>query len=223
MARRYATEFDDAKHVVSVRLGRMLERAGKVWGEQQTAAARKGRRADRHLFCIEDPFEITHDLGRVMDTTSLGWTRAEFSRAHALMQARAPLAEVCAAWSDAEEKATAREAGGGAAARAAVEDATAAADAAAGVRADDARAHAEPVVADGGAGSDGAARVDEPEAEEAEAAAVAELSRKLATAALVDGNANGAAPASGGLDLLGEAEGEGEPDESAVQLPSGLF
>ena len=26
---------------------------------------------DRHLFCVEDPFELTHDLGRVMDRDTL--------------------------------------------------------------------------------------------------------------------------------------------------------
>jgi hypothetical protein len=51
--------FREQAQVVSVRLGRMLPKGDKVWGESQTSAARKGRKADRHLFCIEDPFEVS--------------------------------------------------------------------------------------------------------------------------------------------------------------------
>jgi hypothetical protein len=27
---------------------------------------------ERHLICIEDPFDVTHDLGRVVDHRSIG-------------------------------------------------------------------------------------------------------------------------------------------------------
>lgn len=41
---------------------------------------------DRHLICIEDPFEITHDLGRVVDKYSIKVLREEFERAAEIMQ-----------------------------------------------------------------------------------------------------------------------------------------
>lgn len=36
---------------------------------------------DRHLICIEDPFDTSHDLGRVVDKDSIGVLRSEFERA----------------------------------------------------------------------------------------------------------------------------------------------
>lgn len=41
---------------------------------------------DRHLICIEDPFEISHDLGRVVDKYSIKVLREEFERAAGIMQ-----------------------------------------------------------------------------------------------------------------------------------------
>lgn len=41
---------------------------------------------DRHLICIEDPFEVTHDLGRVVDKFSIKVLREEFERAAEIMQ-----------------------------------------------------------------------------------------------------------------------------------------
>lgn len=41
---------------------------------------------DRHLICIEDPFETSHDLGRVVDRNSIGVLREEFERAAEIMQ-----------------------------------------------------------------------------------------------------------------------------------------
>ncbi|EOX96152.1 Nucleotidyltransferase family protein isoform 5 [Theobroma cacao] len=41
---------------------------------------------DRHLICIEDPFEISHDLGRVVDKFSIRVIREEFERAADVMQ-----------------------------------------------------------------------------------------------------------------------------------------
>lgn len=41
---------------------------------------------DRHLICIEDPFEISHDLGRVVDKRSIKVLREEFERAADIMQ-----------------------------------------------------------------------------------------------------------------------------------------
>ena len=41
---------------------------------------------DRHLICIEDPFETSHDLGRVVDKHSIRVLREEFERAAEVMQ-----------------------------------------------------------------------------------------------------------------------------------------
>lgn len=41
---------------------------------------------DRHLICIEDPLEITHDLGRVVDKFSIKILREEFERAANILQ-----------------------------------------------------------------------------------------------------------------------------------------
>lgn len=41
---------------------------------------------DRHLICIEDPFETSHDLGRVVDKRSIKVLREEFERAAEIMQ-----------------------------------------------------------------------------------------------------------------------------------------
>ncbi|GMI66901.1 UTP:RNA uridylyltransferase 1 [Hibiscus trionum] len=41
---------------------------------------------DRHLICIEDPFVVSHDLGRVVDKFSIRVVREEFERAADIMQ-----------------------------------------------------------------------------------------------------------------------------------------
>jgi len=41
---------------------------------------------DRHLMCIEDPFEIGHDLGRVVDRQTIRILKEEFERAAAVLQ-----------------------------------------------------------------------------------------------------------------------------------------
>lgn len=41
---------------------------------------------DRHLICIEDPLEISHDLGRVVDKYSIKILREEFERAAEILQ-----------------------------------------------------------------------------------------------------------------------------------------
>jgi len=38
------------------------------------------------LICIEDPFETSHDLGRVVDKCSIKVLRDEFERAAEIMQ-----------------------------------------------------------------------------------------------------------------------------------------
>ncbi|PPD78063.1 hypothetical protein GOBAR_DD25011 [Gossypium barbadense] len=41
---------------------------------------------DRHLICIEGPFVVSHDLGRVVDKFSIKVLREEFERAADVMQ-----------------------------------------------------------------------------------------------------------------------------------------
>ncbi|PNY09291.1 poly(A) RNA poly(A)merase cid11-like protein [Trifolium pratense] len=69
---------DYANSVISVRTGSTISKRDKDW------TRRVGN--DRHLICIEDPFEISHDLGRVVDKHSIKVLREEFERAADIMQ-----------------------------------------------------------------------------------------------------------------------------------------
>lgn len=69
---------DYTNDVISVRTGHTLSKQAKDW------TRRIGN--DRHLICIEDPFEISHDLGRVVDKASIRVLREEFERAAEIMQ-----------------------------------------------------------------------------------------------------------------------------------------
>ncbi|KAJ7557051.1 hypothetical protein O6H91_05G109900 [Diphasiastrum complanatum] len=64
--------------VISVRTGGFLSKDEKDW------TRRIGN--DRHLICIEDPFEVSHDLGRVVDKRSIRVLRDEFYRAANIMR-----------------------------------------------------------------------------------------------------------------------------------------
>ncbi|KAI5345366.1 hypothetical protein L3X38_013243 [Prunus dulcis] len=74
----WAYGHDYANSVISVRTGSILSKREKDW------TRRIGN--DRHLICIEDPFEISHDLGRVVDKYSIKVLREEFERAAEIMQ-----------------------------------------------------------------------------------------------------------------------------------------
>lgn len=69
---------DYANAVISVRTGNLISKREKDW------TRRIGN--DRHLICIEDPFETSHDLGRVVDKHSIKVLREEFERAADIMQ-----------------------------------------------------------------------------------------------------------------------------------------
>ena len=103
--RCYAREFDFKGGVVSVRTGGHLSRHEKGWTTKE-----RGFRGDRHLFCIEDPFELTHDLGRVCDPQTLSEVKQEIARAHQMLGAEAPLDEVLEKWARSDEQ---RDQGGG--------------------------------------------------------------------------------------------------------------
>ncbi|XP_047342676.1 UTP:RNA uridylyltransferase 1-like [Impatiens glandulifera] len=75
----YWAYFHDYTHnVISVGNGCLLRKFDKDW------TRRIGN--DRHLICIEDPFERSHDLGRVVDKRSIKVLREEFERAADIMQ-----------------------------------------------------------------------------------------------------------------------------------------
>lgn len=74
----WAYRHDYANAVISVRTGAIISKRFKDW------TRRVGN--DRHLICIEDPFEINHDLGRVVDKYSIKTLREEFERAADILQ-----------------------------------------------------------------------------------------------------------------------------------------
>ena len=86
----YSRVFDFVKGVASVRCGRFLTKEQKRWTKKDP-----GLRGDRHLFCIEDPFETTHDLGRVMDRDTVRDVREEIDRAYKMLSQEKRWDEVC--------------------------------------------------------------------------------------------------------------------------------
>ncbi|CAL0306127.1 unnamed protein product [Lupinus luteus] len=72
----YCHDYTNA--VISVRTGSIISKGEKDW------TRRIGN--DRHLICIEDPFAMSHDLGRVVDKHSIKVLREEFERAADIMQ-----------------------------------------------------------------------------------------------------------------------------------------
>eukprot|EP00898_Chlorokybus_atmophyticus_P004171 jgi/Chlat1/4755/Chrsp308S04724 len=71
--RYWAREHDYNNHVISVRTGGPIRKEDKNWTKRVGV--------DRHLICIEDPFDTTHDLGRVVDKMSITVLKDEFFRA----------------------------------------------------------------------------------------------------------------------------------------------
>ncbi|MCO5564122.1 hypothetical protein L7F22_017778 [Adiantum nelumboides] len=74
----WAFRHDYTRTVISIRTGKLLTKAEKEW------TRRIGN--ERHLICIEDPFEVSHDLGRVVDKHSIRVLREEFQRAARIMR-----------------------------------------------------------------------------------------------------------------------------------------
>ena len=73
----YAHEFNFHDNVISVRTGGILTK------ESKNLVKKVGR--DNTLLCIEDPFETTHNLGRIVHSKSLHIIRGEFMRAHRIL------------------------------------------------------------------------------------------------------------------------------------------
>jgi len=87
--RLYAVEFNWQHSVVSVRTAGFLTKAEKEWTKKS------GTNRDHFFFAIEDPFEITHNLGRIVDRESLKILRYEFRRAYKLVCKNADLSLIC--------------------------------------------------------------------------------------------------------------------------------
>lgn len=85
----YAYGFDYDTQVVSVRMGSTITKRSKKWEKPPTNVR------ENHWFSIEDPFELTHDLGRVVDNTTLSTIRWELEKAYQLLISTADLSRVC--------------------------------------------------------------------------------------------------------------------------------
>ncbi|KAA8495023.1 UTP:RNA uridylyltransferase 1 [Porphyridium purpureum] len=125
----YAYVFDFSNQVVSIRLGRPIPSHEHTWNKQpcgpgdefeQAAepsdhalrdhnlksaetsedAPKRTDRLSKHYFQIEDPFDLSHDLGRVIDDVQLGVIREEFTRAFETLVATADFAHVCEAFEE---------------------------------------------------------------------------------------------------------------------------
>jgi len=84
----YSDEFDWNDSVVSLRTGRYLTKVEKQWSKQTNDR-------DNILLCIEDPFEVTHNLGRLVDRSNLKVIKYEFKRAYKLAASGKPLSKIC--------------------------------------------------------------------------------------------------------------------------------
>ncbi|PRP83626.1 hypothetical protein PROFUN_08352 [Planoprotostelium fungivorum] len=86
--RLYAEEFDWNDSVVSLRTGGYLTKEEKQWAKQTNDR-------DNILLTIEDPFEVTHNLGRLVDRSNLKVIKYEFKRAYKLAASGKPLSKIC--------------------------------------------------------------------------------------------------------------------------------
>eukprot|EP01117_Protostelium_nocturnum_P007428 TRINITY_DN2657_c0_g3_i4.p1 TRINITY_DN2657_c0_g3~~TRINITY_DN2657_c0_g3_i4.p1 ORF type:complete len:670 (-),score=246.60 TRINITY_DN2657_c0_g3_i4:30-2039(-) len=96
--KHYAVDFDWDESVISVRTGLMLTKEEKDW----TKATDKKNNV---LFALEDPFETTHNLGRLVDAANLKVIKYEFNRAYKLSLNLAPLGSLCEQYQYKQEEA----------------------------------------------------------------------------------------------------------------------
>ncbi len=96
--RWYACEFDWDNAVISVRTGKFLSKVEKHW-DHKTEDSR-----DNFYLTIEDPFEITHNLGRIVDVENLKVLKYEFDRGYRLLSRSETLKTVCKRFTSNEEK-----------------------------------------------------------------------------------------------------------------------
>jgi len=84
----YTNEFDTRTGVVSVRCGSVLTKREKGWDSMRV-------QRDNMLLCIEDPFETTHNLGRLVDKDGLHAITSELRRACMLLRNEGSFTSVC--------------------------------------------------------------------------------------------------------------------------------
>merc|ERR1712157_161786 len=63
--------------VISIRTGDWISKEDKGWTSRKAG--------DNHLICIEDPFQLSNDLGRVVGRKTIFFLRDEFKRAADIM------------------------------------------------------------------------------------------------------------------------------------------
>ncbi|EKX50948.1 hypothetical protein GUITHDRAFT_66394 [Guillardia theta CCMP2712] len=83
----YSNVFPIDKGVVSIRSGRLLRKKAKGWDTSEDFR-------NRHIFCIEDPFDINLDLGRYVNDYTVQDILEEFARALQVLQTSGSFAEV---------------------------------------------------------------------------------------------------------------------------------
>jgi DNA polymerase sigma len=86
--RYYAIEYDFHTSVVSVRTGGLLLRSEKGWSIEDEGC-------HRYTICIEDPFDESHNLGRVVSRTGFREIRGEFTRAYRMLLERRSITDLC--------------------------------------------------------------------------------------------------------------------------------
>lgn len=88
----YAYNFHWSRSVVSVRSGAILTKDQKGWTKAKFSASPStgASVADRFWLCVEDPFELDHNLGRPADRNSVFEIRGEFIRATKMLKSRDP-------------------------------------------------------------------------------------------------------------------------------------
>ncbi|KAG0229891.1 hypothetical protein BGW42_001292 [Actinomortierella wolfii] len=81
--RYFVHEFRYATQVVSIRKGGLLTKDQKEWSKEFLQAENRPPSSvrSRYLFCIEDPFEVDHNVARTVDRYTLFAIRGEFMRA----------------------------------------------------------------------------------------------------------------------------------------------
>jgi len=89
--RLYACEFDWENSVVSPKTGTYLTKEEKGW----TNLSPTDDPRDNFHFGLEDPFEVTHNLGRVVDKDNLKVIQYEFTRAYKYICSGKPLKAIC--------------------------------------------------------------------------------------------------------------------------------
>mmetsp|Transcript_4159 Transcript_4159/g.6582 ORF Transcript_4159/g.6582 Transcript_4159/m.6582 type:complete len:359 (+) Transcript_4159:2-1078(+) len=86
----YAREFSIKDQVVCVRKGFPITKKSKNW--------EKPREKNRHVICIEDPFDVEVDLGRYVDEQTLKDVVEELNRAYNILKETGDLSKVLEEW-----------------------------------------------------------------------------------------------------------------------------